>query len=248
MRVEHMLKKTLIMLLIACTAFAAQAQSKKKKKKKPAPPPVEEPAPVEQAPGWGAEPAPDTTQTQPAVDTTQQAPPAPEEPKQKPYERIILDFDSVTNLIIYSGVVEQEESPSDSIYLRAKKWIERRWGKSIKMETDKRNQKLVFIVSIPAYKYTNKYTKSPMGRYSFKLSLWIKEGRYKYVYTNFVHEGDKPNEGNPMRNYFEYYYTTTTNIKGVDQILRNADKDINELITEMKKALKDPIIVDEDDW
>jgi hypothetical protein len=241
MRVETTLKTFVMMMLILCTAATANAQGKKKKKKKAPPPPVEEPAPappVEETPGWGAEPAPDTTQNQPVV----------EEPKVKPYERIVLDFDSVTNLIVYNGVVEQEDSPSDSIYLRAKKWIEKRWGKSVKFEADKRSQKIVFNAFLPAYKYTNKYTKSPMGRYTFKISIWIKEGRYKYSYSNFVHEGEKPNEGAPIRNYFEYYYTTTTNIKGVDQILRNADKDINELIKEMKKALKDPIIIDEDDW
>jgi hypothetical protein len=169
----------------------------------------------------------------------------------KPYVRIILNVDSITNLISYIGVVEQEETGSDSLYIRAKRWATQKFAggasKAI-FDVDKKNQKLVINGWLPAFAYGNKYSKRDIGRFEFKVTIWIKEGRYKYQISNFVHEGVKPVQGNASRNYFEYYYTSTTSIKGNDQILRFADRDINLLIENMKKNLKDPVVVDEEEW
>lgn len=172
----------------------------------------------------------------------------PVNPFLKPYERIKLPFDSITNLITYSGVVDQEESGSDSLYVRAKKWAERTFQKGFKIETDKKNQKLVYIATIPAYSYNNPYSRKLIGTYEMKFTVLIKEGRYKYQINNLVHESVKPASGKATRNYFEYYYTTTTNVQVCDRILRYADKDINNLIASFKKAMAEPILVDEDDW
>jgi hypothetical protein len=189
-----------------------------------------------------------STITDDGGEQAQEAPPPP-----KPYERIVLAVDTLTNLITYTGIVEQEESSSDSIYSRAKAWASKIFAPNQKdpkalFEVDKKNQKLVINGVLQASSYANKYAKQPMGTYQFKLTLLIKEGRYKYTITNLVHEGIKPNSGVPLRNYFEYYYNTTTNIKGVDSILRYADKDINKMIEALKKSLKEQIIVDEDEW
>lgn len=171
------------------------------------------------------------------------------DPLTKPYERITLYVDSATNLITYYGIIEQEESGSDSLYLRAKKWAAITFGKEVKVEVDKRNQKITYIGSIPAYSYINKYSKRPNGKFEFKITFLIKEGRYKYIITNLVHETQKPSEGGKStRNYFEYYYTSTNNVRLYDSFLRNADKDINKMIDGIIAAMKEPVIVDEDDW
>jgi hypothetical protein len=194
---------------------------------------------------WGASAVEDTT----VVDSSgEEGDQKQEAPIVKPYERIELIIDSITNLITYSGVVEQEESGSDSLYIRAKKWAAKQFGKEVKYEVDQKNQKLVIKASLPAYAYGNKYTKRSIGKYDFKVTLWIKEGRYKYQINNLVHESIKSKTGNTMRNYFEYYYTTQTNIRQVDQTLRFADKDITAMIENMKKLLADPLFVDEDEW
>lgn len=168
----------------------------------------------------------------------------------KPYERIVLNIDSVTNLITYLGVVEQEETGSDSLYVRAKRWAQARFGKNDKaiFEIDKKNQKLVINGIITAYNYNSKYTKRPIGKHQFKITVWIKEGRYKYQISNLVHEGIKPNNGNAVRNYFEFYYTSPKSVKVYDKILRDADMDIKKLTEDFVKHMKDPIIVDEEDW
>lgn len=168
----------------------------------------------------------------------------------KPFVRIVLALDSVTNLISYIEVIEQEETGSDSLYTRARRWAQTKFGKNEKavFEVDKKNQKLVINGTLNAYSYNSKYTKRPIGKYQFKMTVWIKEGRYKYQITNLVHEGVKPNSGNPTRNYFEYYYTSTKAVKIYDKLLRDADQDIKKMMAEFVKIMKDPIIVDEEDW
>jgi len=172
----------------------------------------------------------------------------PINPFLKPYERILLPFDSVTNLITYAGVVEQEESGSDSLYIRAKRWAEKTFDKGAKIETDKRNQKITYVATIPAYSYINSYNKRLIGSYEFKFTVLIKEGRYKYMINNLVHESVKPASGKGTRNYFEYYYTTNTNVQVSDRVLRFADKELNQLIAGFKKAMSESIIIDEDEW
>jgi hypothetical protein len=165
------------------------------------------------------------------------------------YKRIVLNLDSNTNLITYNGVVEQEESGSDSLYARAKKFGEKIFGKDKNIfEVQKYGQKLVMNGSINAYSYSNKYNKRSIGKYEFKLIVLIKEGRYKYTITNLVHRGPVPANGKPFRNYFEYYYNSTTNIKGNDIILRYADKEIKDTIARFQTSMKEPRLVDEDEW
>ncbi len=165
------------------------------------------------------------------------------------YKRIVLNFDSITNLITYNGVVEQEDSGSDSLYARAKKFGEKIFGKDNNIfEVQKYGQKLVMNGSINAYSYANKYNKKSIGKYEFKLIVLIKEGRYKYSITNLVHRGPVPANGKPFRNYFEYYYNSTTNIRGNDIILRYADREIKDTIARFQTSMKEPKLVDEDEW
>lgn len=168
----------------------------------------------------------------------------------KPFERIVLYIDSVTNLITYLGVIEQEDTGSDSLYIRAKRWAEARFGKLEKnlYEIDKKNQKLIINGIIPANNYNSKYTKRSIGLHQFKVTIWIKEGRYKYQISSLVHEGRKPNNGSAPRNYFEFYYTSPKSVKIYDKILRDADRDITKLIDNLVVNMKDPIIVDKEDW
>jgi hypothetical protein len=165
------------------------------------------------------------------------------------YKRIVLNFDSITNLITYNGVVEQEDSGSDSLYARAKKFGEKIFGKDNNIfEVQKYGQKLIMNGSINAYSYANKYNKKSIGKYEFKLIVLIKEGRYKYSITNLVHRGPIPANGKPFRNYFEYYYNSTTNIRGNDIILRYADREIKDTIARFQTSMKEPKLVDEDEW
>lgn len=241
-------KKVILLFVLIFAVIAADAQTRKKKRRKK-PVVVEEvqPEPVPVEPVLSLDPLQDTTPP-PSPFPVEEAPPV-DTPTTKPYERIVLYIDSTTNLITYTGVEEEPESSSDSLYYRAKKWAAKKFvggGKAL-YEVDKKSQKLVINGIIPAYVY-GKYSKREIGKFEFKMTIWFREERYKYTISNLVHETSKGNIGGSTRNYFEFYNTTTTNIKSVDNILRNADKDIKEMLEEFKKVMKTPKFIDEDDW
>lgn len=191
----------------------------------------------------------DSTATNDNEDNSKDSNENASENSSKPYQRIVLHLDSNTNLISYNGVVEQEESSSDSLFIRAKKFGEKLFGKEKNIfELQKYGQKLVMNGSINAYAYGNKYNKKSIGKYEFRMIVYIKEGRYKYTITNLVHQGLTPNTGKPVRNYFEFYANSTTNIKGYDTILRYADREIKSTIKNFETAMKEPKFVDEDEW
>lgn len=176
-------------------------------------------------------------------------------PEPKPFVRMVLPVDTITNLVTYTEVVEQEESQADSLYERAKKWAVKnftKFGEKSKeiFEIDKKGAKIVVNGYIDAYMYSGKYSKKNFGYHNFKMTILIKEGRYKYIISNLVNTnklfpGDK---GEPVKTYFEYYNTTTVNPKGADAVLRGADADIRKLIDSFKREMKDRPTVDEDEW
>lgn len=176
-------------------------------------------------------------------------------PAPKPFVRLVLPIDSITSLVTYTEIVEQPESQADSLYIRAKRWAVKSFtkpGEKAKdlFEVDKKDNKLVIRGYIDAFVYGSKYSKRNMGYHMFTMTVWIKEGRYKYTITNLYNvnklfDGDK---AEPTKTYFEYYNTTPTNPKSVDAILRSADADIKKLLEGFKRDMRDPAVVDEDDW
>lgn len=197
------------------------------------------------------------------IDSTSQ--PDEQQPPQeikKPYERVVLHIDTVTNLVTYKEIVEQEETSPDSFYVRAKKFLTKRFkipvdkkGNWVDKEhrivrLDSVDTKIVLLVTIPAFTTKNKYNRIENGKIQFLLTLIFKDDRYKYIIDNFVHIGPQgldPKQP-PTFTYFEYYLSSNVNVKGNDGYLRTADEDIKKLISDIKKYLKNPIQIDEDDF
>lgn len=194
-----------------------------------------------------------------STETDPNAAPAPEEPKPKPYERFKLNVDTITNLVTYKAIVDQSETGADSFYVRAKKWADQKYSlaKNKKMVLlDKPNEKLVLRTRFEAYTSNNKYSKNNIGFINFTLTLIFKDDKYKYIIDNIVYEpyqdpelvkSMKPEQYEGVT-YFEYYLTTKYKVRDTDNMLRCSDQEFQNLITEIKKFLKNPIQVDEDDF
>ena len=201
---------------------------------------------------------PDSTVYDPyAVDTTSsfyesgQSDEAPK-PVKKPYIRFVTPFDTITELVTYSEVVNEEEAGTDSLYWRAKRWIKHEFKstkKQVIKKDDKKDFKIVMEGEFPLLIEANKFSKSQNGKVMFDMELRFKEGRYKYKINNLVHVVDPPpGEEKEIKTYFEFYRKSTVNPKGNDAILIAADKKIQKMIRDLKKYCKEPIFVDDDDW
>lgn len=179
-------------------------------------------------------------------------------PEKKPYVRIVMPFDTITELITYTGVVEQTDSYVDSLYERAKNWIAAKWGGGVKKGRQTMEKKFAedvlydkFKISliVPLMVKVNPWNAVRNGDLQFTLEMRFKDGKYKYKFTNLVHILPVANNRKePEYVYCEYYKGAEKNIVYSDRVLRGADAQINKMVEEIKKALKERIEIDEDDW
>jgi len=200
--------------------------------------------------------SPDTTDPY-AVDTTSSFYEAGNnsestQPVKKPYIRFVVPFDTITELVTYTEIINEEEAGTDSLYWRAKRWIKHEFKgtkKQVIKKDDKKEFKIVMEGEFPLVIEANKFSKSQNGKVVFDMEIKFKEGRYKYKINNLVHVVDPPpGEDKEIKTYFEFYKKSIINPKSNDAVLISADKKINKMIKDLKKYCKEPIFVDDDDW
>ena len=90
--------------------------------------------------------------------------------------------------ISYSGVVETDSVSKEILYKRGLLWIANAFKDSkevIQLKDENSGQ----IISKGTFKYNGK-DDFYRGFIEFKLELYFKDGRYKYVITDFYHKGE----------------------------------------------------------
>jgi hypothetical protein len=94
-----------------------------------------------------------------------------------------LPIDSGTHLVAYTGVVEVPTTPQAQLYTRAAAWVAQYYPAATTAVQDKEAGKI--IVQGVAHPH------APAGFASsvtYTLSLYVKDSKYKYDFTNFRHE------------------------------------------------------------
>ncbi|NBP05765.1 MAG: DUF4468 domain-containing protein [Bacteroidetes bacterium] len=174
-----------------------------------------------------------------------------------PYKRFIPPYDSLREIIYYSGVIEDENCETcgaDSLYWRAMLYLKKRFGKE-KMK-DKSwvlenvvGNKIVMKITVPMMVQTNQFNKKQSGMMEFRMALRFQESRYKYQFGNFVHiEVERGAEARMIRTYHEYYMRVKKGYQTTDVFLLAADRDVKEFVEGLRKSLRGPYQPDEEDW
>lgn len=174
-------------------------------------------------------------------------------------EKVLLPYDSLRKLIIYTGIQELEDCEyctEDSLYYRFKDWAKDNFGKKVfnskkTLGLDEQFQKINLILELPFSVKNTKFTSSPAGNVRLNLTMWFQPYRYKYLFSNFVHE--VPPTGTQSESqmvYFEYYQESKRNLDENNGYLNAIDEQVRNYIDKMKVALNDkPIsLMNEDDW
>lgn len=196
-------------------------------------------------------------------------------PTIKPYVRIKMPYDTVTELLTYMGVVPFkpftypdnstiESGDIDSLYVRARKYLLKKYGKAPNAKDPKDNifdktvlvkeskpdgdvGSIIITPTIPMLIYPTKYYTTEQGTLTFRIEIRVKEDKYKYKVTNFVHHTiDK--YGKPVDTYMEYYYNSKNNPRGYDTYLISIDRLVKQMVKDLGKVMPDPIVKDEDDF
>jgi len=158
-----------------------------------------------------------------------------------------LPIDSITKKITYSEVIVDSLTNKQELFSRAREWFAKAYNSStnvIQME-DKESGKIIgkALMSVN--------TKSlgvifPNGNINYTISIYIKDGKYKYEITDFNHTdvihgggfGDCEKMINPKKGY-KYIF---------DYFLPQLDNNIRALVIDLKSGMKTKKGIKKDEW
>jgi hypothetical protein len=174
-------------------------------------------------------------------------------------ETPILPIDSSTSKITYSEVVYIDSLTNKlELFSRAREWFAKAYKSStdvIQME-DKESGKIVGKALMQVY-HRALGSNYPSGYINYTISIYMKDGRYKYEITDFHHTGQYVSGGNRISDYgvCEKMINTKDKTMGIsyqktyNYYLYQMDKNIKNLIIELKDAMITKTInTKKDDW
>lgn len=157
-------------------------------------------------------------------------------------------------LIAYSDIVQTDSIGQNQLFINARDWFNKTFNssKDVLQIIDKENGQLSgkgILGGTFTVKYWGDYT-SPIDC-SFSIDIKVKEGKYKYSFTNFIPKGDS-------RNVSSYFPTLTssstcpTKLPNLSQertdrywvIYKDA---VNERMLEVINSLKISMVFESDD-
>ena len=149
-----------------------------------------------------------------------------------------LPIDSATHLITYSGIVNVAGN-KDELYSRAREWFAKTYKSAqnvIQMDT---KDKIVGKALMQVY-----YKGGDYGYINYTISIYLKDGKYKYEITDFYHKGEVRTGGVYVGN--RYFETPDIPDYGACEEMmhekkKHAQKVFNSLITQMDENIK-PLI------
>jgi len=195
-------------------------------------------------------------------------------PDFKPYERFKAPMDTVTELVTYMGVVPftpmandvYDGGTIDSLYWRAKKYLMQKYIKDYRAGKTSKDMifpkdmliedykpdgdvgRIIIRATAPLIIKNNSFSSKENGTLTFKIEIRVKDDKYKYRFTNFVHNTVEKGSEKPVKTYIEFYVNNNRGVKGTDFILLAVDRMVKDVLKDLYKVMKDPIIIDQDDF
>ena len=170
-----------------------------------------------------------------------------------------LPIDSSTSKITYSEVIHVDSlANKQELFSRAREWFAKAYKSStnvIQME-DKESGKIVGKALMQVY-HKALGTEYQGGYINYTISIYMKDGRYKYEVTDFHHTGQLVSGGNRIPDYgaCEKMINTTDKSMGVsyqkiyNYYLSQMDNNIKDLISGLKAAMSTKTTnTKKDDW
>jgi hypothetical protein len=168
---------------------------------------------------------------------------------------------SKDSLISFSKVVVVDSDiTAEELYDRARTWfaIAFKDGKEVVQLEDKEQFKLI---GKGGFKYNPRVyigSDGSRGYVSYTITIQVKDNRYRYILTNFYHEGNTVNQAGQFSfGYISSSEECTTDIAMTSKSWRNKvwkdikidiDNNAKQLISSLEKSMKTPTNKLQDDW
>lgn len=158
-----------------------------------------------------------------------------------------LPIDSTTNLITYSGVVKVDSLLTKSmLFSKAREWFAKTYksAKNVIQLEDSENGKIVGKALMQVY-HKALGSNYDSGFINYTISIFVKDGRYKYEISNFYHTGQYVGNGKRIDDYgpCEGMINTKLKVMGIsyqptfNYYLLQLDNNIHSLIMSLNDAM-----------
>jgi len=163
----------------------------------------------------------------------------------------VFPIDSITNKITYSEIVYLDSSSNkQDLFLRAREWFAKTFNSSnhvIQMQ-DKIDGILIGKGSFEVF-ITSLGMKNGGNFFNFTLSVYLKDGRYKYEFTDFTYTNNSVFKNTPAEYLLnpdkkDWHLTKKANIEVFNQL----DTRMTLIISDLKIAMKKPSANQNIDW
>jgi len=153
-----------------------------------------------------------------------------------------LPYDAETHLITYQGVVDAPGLTQAQLYTRAQDWLAKVTSATSVPQAPATTDQLVGKGTWPVT-VSNMMVTYPAGVVAYTLTLYLKEGRYKYVLTNLTHASDGSNEyvlaAGPLEQ--DHAQPIAMGVKRHWQgVRKQADTSARKLVIDLQNAMKGP--------
>lgn len=150
-----------------------------------------------------------------------------------------LPIDSTTHLITYSEVVNENGS-KDELYSRAREWFAKTYNSAQNVIQMDDKDKIVGKALMQVYHKA--FGKDHISGYiNYTISIYFKDGKYKYEITNFYHTGEYIGDGYTVPDFgsSESMINSKKKIyqKTFTYYLSQLDKNVNILIAGLKQGM-----------
>ncbi|MEP7263275.1 MAG: DUF4468 domain-containing protein [Bacteroidota bacterium] len=157
-----------------------------------------------------------------------------------------LPVDESTKLITYTKVVELNGAGKDSLYNKALKWCNSYFKNPGEVIREK-DQEAGKIICKPRFKVMNPENKEGVatdgGIVQYTLTLQFKDGRYKYVMTEF---NWKQASNYPVEKWMDVandYYKPE-----YSYYLKQVDDKVSEIVSSLQQGMNSKGEIKKDDW
>ncbi|HSZ24751.1 MAG TPA: DUF4468 domain-containing protein [Cytophagaceae bacterium] len=150
-----------------------------------------------------------------------------------------LPVDQNTGKITYMEVVDAAGLKAKDIYTVAKKWGT---DKKFLVKEDKENETLVYTCTTPVEYPNAGGNANDRGKVTFSLSVFSKDGKYRYILTDLAHTAEGKtagSDGGKLENVSPDCGKTKMSAKGWVTIKTKTDASLKALIADLKRVIKE---------
>ena len=160
-------------------------------------------------------------------------------------------------LLTYTEVIQVDSVSKNELFYRAKNWFVNAF-KSSKNVIQNENKENGEIIGKATMKYYPDYfvgSDNTKGYINYTIKIFVKEGRYKYEFTDFYHEPENKNGHsfgyvtNAVENPKPYSFSLKSwNRKAWNDLKKEIDIKMKDIIFSLKDGMKVKTEAQNDNW